>query len=37
MIDCPKFAKKQKMFHGKFMAIVEVQPIVEAQTTIVGL
>jgi hypothetical protein len=31
MIDCPKFTKMQKMFHGKSVTIVEVQPIVEAQ------
>jgi hypothetical protein len=37
MIDCPKFAKMQKMFHGKFMAIAEVQPIVETQTTIIDI
>ncbi len=27
--NCPKFAKMQKMFHGKFVAITEVQLIVE--------
>jgi hypothetical protein len=39
MIDCPKFTKMQKMFHGKSVTIVEVQPIVEAQivTTNVNL
>jgi hypothetical protein len=26
MTDCPKFVEMQKMFHGKFMAVVEVQP-----------
>jgi hypothetical protein len=31
MTSCPKFAKMQKMFHGKFMAVLEVQPIVETQ------
>jgi len=31
MIDCPKFTKMQKMFHGKSVTIIEVQPIVEAQ------
>jgi hypothetical protein len=25
MTDCPKFAKMQKMFHGKFVIVVEVQ------------
>ncbi len=33
MIDYPKFTKMQKMFHGKSMTIVEVQPIVEAQNS----
>jgi hypothetical protein len=32
MIDYPKFTEMQKMFHGKSMITVEVQPIVEAQT-----
>jgi hypothetical protein len=27
MTDCPKFAKMQKMFHGKSVIMVEVQPI----------
>jgi hypothetical protein len=27
MIDCPKFVKMPKIFHGKFMAIAKVQPI----------
>jgi succinyl-CoA synthetase beta subunit len=31
MTDYPKFVKMQKMFHGKSMAIIEVQPIVETQ------
>jgi hypothetical protein len=29
MTDCPKFAKMQKMFRGKSVAIVEVQHVVE--------
>ena len=29
MIDCPKFIEMQKMFHGKSMTILEVQPIAE--------
>jgi hypothetical protein len=29
MIDYPKFAKMQKMFHGKSVAITKVQPIIE--------
>jgi hypothetical protein len=32
MINCPKFVEMQKMFHGKFMAIVKVQLVVETQT-----
>jgi hypothetical protein len=32
MTDCPKFAKMQKMFHGKFVAIIEVQLLVKTQT-----
>ncbi len=28
-IDCPKFVEMQKMFHGKSMAIVEVQLVAE--------
>jgi hypothetical protein len=31
MINCPKFAEMQKMFHGKVVTILEVQPIVETQ------
>jgi hypothetical protein len=33
MTNCLKFVKTQKMFHGKFVAITKVQPIVEAQIT----
>jgi hypothetical protein len=25
MIDCPKFAKMHKMFHGKFVTVTKVQ------------
>ncbi len=32
IIDYPKFTEMRKMFHGKFMLIVEVQPITETQT-----
>jgi len=32
MIDCPKFIEMQKMFHGKSIIIVEVQPIVKILT-----
>jgi hypothetical protein len=34
MIDCPKFVEMYKIFHGKFMTIAKVQPIVETQTII---
>jgi hypothetical protein len=29
MIDCPKFVEMHKMFHGKFVTIIEVQLVVE--------
>jgi hypothetical protein len=32
MTNCPKFNETQKMFHGKFVTITEVQPIVTTQT-----
>jgi hypothetical protein len=32
VIDCPKFAEMQKMFHGKYVVIVEVQPIAETNS-----
>jgi hypothetical protein len=32
MTDCSKFIEMQKMFHGNFMTIIEVQPIIEIQT-----
>jgi hypothetical protein len=32
MIDCPKFVKMHKMFHGKFVIITKVQLVVETQT-----
>ncbi len=34
MINCPKFAKMQKMFHGKYVTIAEVQPIIKTQIII---
>jgi len=34
MTSCPKFIKMQKMFHGKSMAVIEVQPITETQIII---
>jgi hypothetical protein len=36
MIDCPKFIEMHKMFHGKFVRIIEVQSIVEIQTIIIN-
>ncbi len=32
IINYPKFTKMQKMFHGKFTSIVEIQPIAKTQT-----
>jgi len=29
MTDCPKFIAIKKLFHGKFVTIVKVQPIVK--------
>jgi hypothetical protein len=29
MTKCPKFTKMQKMFHGKFVAVVEVQLVAD--------
>jgi len=37
MTNCPKIAEMQKMFHGKSMTIVEVQPVVETQTIITNV
>jgi phosphopantothenate synthetase len=37
MIDCPKFVEMQKMFHGKFVIVVEVQPITKTQIVIVDV
>jgi hypothetical protein len=34
MIDCPKFVEMQKMFHGKFVTIVEVQLVIKTQIII---
>jgi len=31
MINCLKFTEMQKMFHGKYVTIIKVQPIVETQ------
>ncbi len=32
MTNCPKFVEMQKMFHGKYVAITEVQLVVDTQT-----
>jgi len=32
MTNCPKFAKMQKMFHGKSMVIIKVQLVAKTQT-----
>jgi hypothetical protein len=32
MIDWPKYTKLQKMFHGKYVTIGEIQPIAEIKT-----
>ncbi len=37
MIDCPKFIKMKKMFHGKFVTIVEVQLVAQTQIIIVDV
>jgi hypothetical protein len=37
MTNCPKFVKMQKMFHGKSMIVIEVQPIVETQLVIMDV
>jgi hypothetical protein len=37
MINCPKFAEMQKMFHGKSMVVVEVQLVAEIQTIIANV
>ncbi len=37
MTYCPKFVKMQKMFHGKFVIVIEVQLVVETQTVIVDM
>jgi hypothetical protein len=31
MTNCPKFAKIQKMFHGKYVVITKVQLVAETQ------
>jgi hypothetical protein len=37
MTNCPKFIEMHKIFHGKYVTVVEVQPIVETQTIIVDV
>jgi hypothetical protein len=37
MMDCPKFIEMQKMFHGKFVIIVEVQLVAKTQTITVDV
>ncbi len=37
MIDCPKFAKMQKMFHGKYVVVIKVQHVIETQTITVDV
>ncbi len=37
MTYCPKFVKMQKMFHGKFVMVIEVQLVVETQTVIADM
>jgi len=37
MIDYPKFAEMQKMFHGKSVTVVEVQLVAKTQIVIVDV
>ena len=37
MIDCPKFTEMQKMFHGKFVTVEEVQLAAETQKIIMDV
>jgi len=37
MTKCPKFVEMQKMFHGKFVIVAEVQHVAETQTIIVDV
>jgi hypothetical protein len=37
MIDCPKFAKMQKMFHEKSIVVAKVQHVVETQIIITNV
>ncbi len=35
MTDCPKFIEMQKMFCGKYVTIVEIQPVAKRQIVII--
>jgi hypothetical protein len=37
MTDCPKFVEMQKMFHGKFVIVVEVQLVIKTQIVIANV
>jgi hypothetical protein len=37
MTNCPNFVEMQKMFHGKFVVVAEVQLIVETQTITINV
>jgi hypothetical protein len=37
MTDCPKFVEMQKMFNGKYVTVIKVQPVVETQKIIVDV
>ncbi len=37
MTDCPKFVEMQKMFHGKFVIVVEVQLVIKTQMVIANV
>jgi hypothetical protein len=37
MTDCPMFVEMQKMFHGKFVIVVEVQLVAETQIVIMDV
>jgi hypothetical protein len=37
MTNCPKFVETQKMFHGKFVVVANVQIIVETQLVIMDM
>jgi hypothetical protein len=37
MTNCPKYAEMQKMFHGKFVVVIKVQPIPETKIVIIDV